>query len=856
MMELLGSLQLGLWFCDLPFSVLEWDVKVKEHFGFPPDTTVSIDMFYDRLHPDDRERTREAIERAIATHTNYDIEYRTVGPEKMRWIRALGRTFYGVDGAAIRFDGVTIDISDEKEIREQLENSREDMREVLARITDGFSSIDKEWVYTYINPSGAQMIGRTPEEVVGRKVLDLFPDILDTPFGAALRRAQVEQKVVEIEEYYAPLDKWMSARIFPSAAGLSSYYRDVTEAKRTEMRLRESDEKFRMIADSMSQLAWIADETGYIFWYNRRWYEYTGARPEEMEGWGWKAVQDPNVLPEVIEQWQKSLGTGLPFEMTFPLKRADGVYRSFLTRAVPAIDETGAIVRWFGTNTDITAQIEAERALLASEEKLLITLEELRRARDAAESANRAKSDFLANMSHELRTPLNAIIGYSEMLQEEAQEVGASAMVQDLTKIHSSGRHLLSLIGDILDLAKIEAGKMELFPDTFAVRSAVQDVIDTVEPLVVKNGNRLELSAPPELGLMHSDLTKLRQILFNLLSNAAKFTQNGLIRVTVDLVEADRLRFAVTDTGRGIPADRLDHLFQPFKQLGPAGRDREGGTGLGLAITKRFCEIMGGEISVESAVAEGSTFTIELPRSAPGAIETPAPKKESAIGTPGGELAGHAVVLVIDDDPAARDILQRHLHAEGCRAVTAANGEEGIRIAKSARPDIITLNIMMPGMDGWLVLQHLKADPELASIPVVMTAMLNECGLGYTLGAAEYLTKPVSREALAKVLRKHHSAKGQCRVLIVDDDADTRALLAAQLKQEGCYIDQAGDGLEALKVLKRSKPPGLKQTAVACPRSCKPISLRVVVTIPANVQASGAITSNPDRLKNGGIYHK
>ena len=449
-----------------------------------------------------------------------------------------------------------------------------------------------------------------------------------------------------------------------------------------------------------------------------------------------------------------------------------------------------------GVFTDITELKEREVQLNE-------LVDRLADARDEAMQATLAKSRFLANMSHELRTPLNAIIGYSEILQEDAADKGDKEPIGDLQKIESAGRHLLGLINNILDLSKIEAGKMDIFIEEVDLQALVNEVLSIVKPLADKNENVIVVRCPAGIGSFRSDQTKVKQCLLNLLSNSNKFTSKGTLTLSVAREEGSRVCFRVSDTGIGMTDEQLGRLFEAFSQADASTTKRFGGTGLGLAITKHFCTMLGGDVTVESRLGSGSTFTIRLPDQGVAATSAELPAPTYVAGD------GRAKVLVVDDDPTTLNLLAKTLDREGYHVISARNGAEALTLARQYKPKAITLDVLMPQMDGWGALKELKADPELRDIPVIMVTVLNERGMAIPLGAADFVTKPVDRQRLAAILREHCAGSTNASILVVEDDLATREAICRSLISMGYAAYTAVNGRSGLDWLANHPAPNL-----------------------------------------------
>ncbi|MBX2864337.1 MAG: response regulator [Leptolyngbyaceae cyanobacterium MAG.088] len=589
----------------------------------------------------------------------------------------------------------------------RLKKSSQKTVKVLESITDAFIAVDRKWSITYVNAQAADILKYEQSGLLGQDFWKVLPESLGKRFTEYYRQAVATNlNVVSFETYYEPTERWLMVRGYPGTDGLSIFLQDFTERKQAEEQLIE-------------------------------------------------------------------------------------------------------------LNRDLDNRVKDRTAQLAS------AMEDAETARIKAEDANRSKSEFLANMSHELRTPLNAIIGYSEMLEEDVTSIGEEEFVPDLQKIQGAGKHLLGLINSVLDLSKIEAGRMELFLEDICINTIIDEIIGTIQPLAQKNGNQLLMSCPNDIGVMYADQVKLRQSLINLLSNACKFTENGNITLTVEQFhpqeqENSWLKFIVADTGIGMTPEQMGKVFQAFTQADTSTTRKYGGTGLGLTITKQFIAMMAGDVTVDSIYGQGTTFTLSLPRT----VKPNKPSDQTFFAPPVRlierepistihKLSGQDLertILVIDNDPESCESLHGHLSNSGYNVVCAVDGQQGLVLANELLPDAIILDMMLPEQSGWSILQELKTMPTLSQVPVILLSLAEEPNRAYQLGITDHMLKPIDHVRLLSILDAQIPEPKTAKILVVEDDVNAREIMGRFLQQHDWTVVLATNGQQALDYVKTTVP--------------------------------------------------
>ncbi|MFP4100991.1 PAS domain S-box protein [Coleofasciculus sp.] len=848
-------------------------------------TGLPLDQFLNAIEPEDRPQVTAEIEQAIATGEDYGAEYRVRDADgKQRWVIARGRVEYDANGNAITFPGALADISDRKQAEVALRRSEERYRTLFESIDEGFCVIkmlfdqqDRPLDYRFleVNPMFEQQTGLKQAE--GKTARQLIPNLEDYWFEI-YGKVALTGEPVRFENGSEPMNRWFDVYAFrvgePEQRNVAILFKDISDRKQAEEALKESEQRFRTLADNISQLAWMADENGWIFWYNQRWFDYTGTTLAQMQGWGWQQVHHPDYVEGVVEKISRCYETGEPWEDTFPLRGKDGQYRWFLSRALPIRDEAGNICCWFGTNTDITERKQTEEALREREQRLDLatsaaqlgvfewdiqtdyavwenpqmyqifghTLEDgtlnqaqfvgsvihpddreafeqalaegiqgnhlfhficrIRRrhdsqwrwiefngqldvaldgtplrlvgvvgditeqkqveaqreqlfeqeqaAREAAERANRIKDEFLAILSHELRTPLNPILGWTKLLQ--IRKFDAAKTAEALAIIERNAKLQVQLIDDLLDIAKILRGKLSLEITPVNLSSVIAAAIDTVRATAVAKSISLH-GVVPNIGQVSGDAARLQQIVWNLLSNAIKFTPNGG-RVDIWLQRVDnQAEITVKDTGKGINPNFLGYIFESFRQEDASITRKYGGLGLGLAIVRQLVEAHGGTITVDSfGEGLGATFTVRLPL-LNGESES---KQTATLRQPELDLTGIRV-LAVDDEPDACELLKILLTQYGADVLTVTSASQVLTTLTSFEPDVLICDIGMPDIDGYTLLQQIRALPpekggQIPAIALTAYARQEDQQRALNSGYQRHLPKPLEPEQLVRAV--------------------------------------------------------------------------------------------------------
>jgi PAS domain S-box-containing protein len=684
--------------------------------------------------------------------------------------------------------------------------SKDRIDSILQASPDGICVINTKGIIQMANQSMLKIFDYELDEVLGNRVNMLMYDEVSSEHDHYLERIvwgrepkligkgarEVEGRKKDGSSF--PLDLSVSIIGSGKDALFVGILRDITERIAMERQAKEQAAFQAALLDAVPNPIFVKDLNLRYTAFNRAYEEAFGMRREDFIG---KTVLDADYIAESQEGYHESdrelIEKGGFTRDQYAAKFADGEEHEVLYWRRTFNLSDGKPGGMLGLLIDISDRKQMEREMAAAQEQ--------------AETANKTKSEFLANMSHELRTPMNAIIGYGEMLIEDAEDEGQDDMIPDLDKIVTAGKHLLQLINDVLDISKVEAGHMDMYLEEFDIAEMIENAASTVTTLVEKNNNVLDIQVQENIGSMHADMTKVRQMVFNLVSNAAKFTSDGTVGIQAGTMEKEGkpfIRLAVTDTGIGIPEDKLDHIFEEFTQADSSTTRNYGGTGLGLALVRRFAIMMGGDVRVESTMGEGSAFILEIPAHVIDADSKIAAENKAVDGD--AEVATTSIrkILVIDDDDTARRLVTRHLESEGYTVISTDDGARGIELAKSEKPAAITCDILMPNVDGWDVLKALKADPETRSIPIIMVSMVDDDKKGLALGAAEHLRKPISRELLQEAIAKYVKASG--KVLVVEDDPATQDVISKALKAVDITTLLANNGQEALDILKDDWP--------------------------------------------------
>ena len=672
---------------------------------------------------------------------------------------------YDTKNNLIGFLGVAKDITERRRAQKALEESEKRIRTIVDNALEGIITINEQDLIESFNKAAEKIFGYTADELIGQNVNVLMPEPYRSEHDQYIANylETRESKIIGVgrevvgirsDGYVFPMELSMSEVILDHRRIFVGITRDITERIRAEKTIRESEERLQDFLDNANDLIQSVDPEGRLVYVNRAWREKMGYLDEETRNLFLFDLIHPAYRNHCQTLFRKVMAGEVlkDIEVMFLTKDRREI---ILSGSANCRFENGMPVATRSIFRDITESKQAEK--------------ELRKTKEAAEEANRAKSQFLANMSHELRTPLNSVIGFANILLKNKGRNFREQDLNFLSKILDNGKHLLNLINDILDLSKIEAGRMELEISSFSLERLVKEILAQMEGQVRQKEIRLIAEIPESLPWIETDEGKLSQVLINLVGNAVKFTEKGSVTVSVETEAATGrpIRIRVKDTGIGIPPDRLEMIFEAFRQADGSTTRKFGGTGLGLTISRSLCRLMRHRLEVESEVGQGSVFTVNLftskvPLIAYSSKVTPPSASPPAVSEPRPHPAEDEspwkdkTILVIDDEPDSRILLRQDFEDFGCRVLEAASGKEGLELAARHHPDLIALDLMMPDMNGWNVLNELKSRSDLSEIPVIVISIVAQDNRRDHLGVVDLLSKPVSRDDLLNILRKTH----------------------------------------------------------------------------------------------------
>jgi PAS domain S-box-containing protein len=741
----LDASHMGTWSYDARADEVSWDERSRRIFGMGRDEQVDYASFvWGTVHVSDRLLVHETAQQAMSPTGNgrYDIEHRVVRPDgSVRWVMVMGQTTFDGEGEArtpVQLTGIVMDVTERREMERALRESEARFRQLVESLPQLVWAWRPDGYCDYLSPQWLAFTGqRMPDHLGDRWLEAVHPD--DRACTAlAWQAATLERAPYDLEYRLRRADgsyRWFHARATGLRDAEGHVVRwfgtstDIHDRKLAEEGLRDAEERFRTLADNIAQLAWMADGSGTIFWYNQRWFDFTGTSMDEMRGSGWQKLHHPDHLVRVVEKLRRCFAAGTVWEDTFPLRSKDGSYRWFLSRAVPIRDDGGKVLRWFGTNTDVTAQREVE---------------------DALKEADRRKDEFLAMLAHELRNPLAPIRTAVQVLNLIGS--GGADEVRMREMIERQVVHMTRLIDDLLDVSRIAQGKVQLRMSRCDLVGIVRDVAEDYRPILEGGGLKLAVELAHEPLWLEGDHTRLAQVVGNLLHNANKFTSAGgtiAVRLQVDRA-AHVAVVSVRDTGIGIEPAMLARVFEPFVQADASLDRSRGGLGLGLALVQGLVHLHAGTVEAHSeGLGRGATFTLKLP------LEHPAQVAPAAATHTAAETRGGLRVLIIEDNRDAADSLRDLLVLLRYEVEVAYTGPAGLDAAQSFRPDAVLCDIGLPGLDGFAVARALRADEATR-----YSYLIAQTGYGQDedqrqareAGFDRHLSKPIDLKELQRIL--------------------------------------------------------------------------------------------------------